>query len=72
MCKVYNFPVKKDIPEEIREILQEAAKDYVATINKSLELLVDEDTTEEEYNELSGMLLEAYLHAIIKAVEEYE
>ena len=72
MCKVYEFPVKKEIPEEVKEVLQESATEYVKTINKIVGMLVDEDTTEEEYFEMSGKVLEAYLEAIIKAVAEYE
>lgn len=72
MCKVYEFPVKKEIPEEVKEVLQESATEYVKTINEVLAMIVDDDTTEEEYFELSGKVLEAYLEAIIKAVVEYE
>ena len=72
MCTVYEFPVKKTIPEEVEKILKEAAKDYVKVINETLELITDNDTTEEEYDELTGLLLESYLKAIIEAVEEFE
>lgn len=72
MCKVYEFPVKKDIPEYVAEILQESAYDYVRTLNKCVEFLVNEGTTSEEYDELTDKLLQTYLEAIIKAVAEYE
>lgn len=72
MCKVYEFPVKKTIPKEVEEIVQDAAKNYVKVINETLEYLVDDDTTEEEYDELTTMLLDIYVKAIIEAVEEYE
>lgn len=72
MCKVYEFPVKTVIPEDVVKTLQESAYDYVRTLNKCVEFLVNEDTTTEEYNELTDMLLQTYLEAIIKAVDEYE
>lgn len=72
MCKVYAFPVKKEIPEDLKETLQKSAKEYVKVIYNSLDCLVTEDTTEEEYIEISGMLLEAYLEAILNAVAEQE
>ena len=72
MCKVYEFPVKKEIPKDISEKLQKFAKEYVAIMNESLGALVTEDTTPKEYEEITGMVLQAYLEAIFNAVEEYE
>ena len=72
MCKVYEFPTKKELPEEVKIKVQGSAKEYVKTINESLEILVTDEITEEEYLELSKMVLEAYLEAIIQAVVEYE
>lgn len=72
MCKVYEFPVKKELPEDVKELIQESANEYVKTINEVLEMLVTEDTTEEEYFELSKIVLETYLESIIKSVAEYE
>lgn len=72
MCKVYEFPVKKVIPEEVVKTLQDSANEYVRTLNECMDSLVTEDTTKEEYDELSGLVLQSYLEAIIKAVEEYE
>lgn len=72
MCKVYEFPVKKELPEDVKEMIQESANEYVKTINEALEMLVTEDTTEEEYLELSKIVLETYLESIIKSVAEYE
>lgn len=72
MCKVYEFPVKKVIPEEVKEELQRSATEYVKTINDVLAKMVTDETTEEEYVEISGMILEAYLEAIVNAVVEYD
>lgn len=70
MCKVYEFPVAKKLPQELEERLEELAKELVELINDSMEYFSDEDTTDEELAEIAGALMEIYSEAIANAVEE--
>lgn len=72
MCKVYEFPVKKEIPEEVLAKINVAAREYVKFINESVEAVTDPDMSFDEFQEMAGLVLEAYIDAILNAVVEYE
>lgn len=70
MCKVYEFPKQLNMPKEMEERLQKMADDYVELITGSLDYFVDEDTTEEEYEKITGMILETIVSCLVNAIEK--
>ena len=70
MCTVYNFPKQFKIPKEMEERLQHAVDEYVGIITESLDYFVDEDTTEEEYEKITGMILETVTSCLVNAIED--
>ena len=70
MCKVYEFPKQLNMPKEMEERLQKIADDYVELITWSLDYFVNEDTTEEEYEKITGMILETIGSCLINAIEK--
>ena len=70
MCEVYEFPIKKVVPEELEESLNELAKEYVLLMKKALEMFEKGDPTDEEVNEFMEEVLYIYSQAIINAVDE--
>lgn len=70
MCEVYEFPVKKQLPEELKEGLQKLAKDYVQLMDESLKTLDVDNPTEEEINDFMEEIILIYTDAIMKAVDE--
>lgn len=72
MCKVYEFPKQFVLPQEVEERLQNTAKGYVKVITESLDCLVDDDTTIEEYEEITGAIHKTIVESIATAIEEIE
>lgn len=70
MCKVYEFPVAKKLPQELEERLEKLAKDLVELIDDSMEYFSDEDTSDEELAEIAEALMGVYSKAIANAIEE--
>lgn len=70
MCQVYEFPVKKQIPEELKEDIQQIAKDYVQLMNKALKMFEEGDPTDKEVEEFIGEVILIYTKAIENAVDE--
>lgn len=70
MCQVYEFPVKKQLPEELKEGLQKLAKDYVHLMDASLKTFEADDPTEEEINSFMEEVILVYTEAITNAVDE--
>lgn len=72
MCKVYEFPVKKEIPKELEDRLNEVTKLYVNVMTEILDTLCDGEPTEEDYNEFMEMMIVAYVKSLEKALDELE
>lgn len=70
MCTVYNFPKQFKMPKEMEEKLQIMADEYVGLLTDSLDYFVDEDTTEEEYEKITEMILVELTSCLVKAVEK--
>lgn len=68
MAKVLAFPVKKELPKEVEERLQEAAKVYIGVLDELLTNLRDEYPDDKEYNEMTELMLNALLEALFGAV----
>ena len=72
MAKVYAFPVKKELPEEMLKRLNEIAKAYVILLNDVYVELVSDVTNGEEVAELTEVMFYAYIDAVEKAIAELE
>ena len=70
MCTVYNFPKQFKMPKEMEERLQSVVDEYVKLLTDSLDYFVDDDTTEEEYEKITGMILETLTGCLVNAIEE--
>lgn len=70
MCEVYEFPVKKQLPEELKEGLQKLAKDYVQLMDETLKTFEADNPTEEELNDFMEEIILIYTDTIMNAVDE--
>lgn len=70
MCKVYEFPMKKEFPKDLEERLNKVMKEFVITMNESLVALYGDDPTEEEYADFMDMMVITYMGLLEKAVDE--
>lgn len=70
MCKVYEFPVKKQLPEEVEKGLQKLAKDYIQLMDKALKMFDEDDLTEEDFNDFMEQVILIYAEATANAIDE--
>ena len=72
MAKVYAFPVKKDLPEHLKERLNEIAKLYVKLMSEVYEEMVDDISDEKEVGEFAELMLYEYISSVEKAIAELD
>ena len=73
MCKVYEFPVKKEIPKKFEERLDKLATEYVNVMVELVnDLYGDNEPTEEDYQEFMELIAFAYAKSLEKAYNELE
>ena len=70
MCRIYEFPTKKELPHELAERLDKLAKNYVQLMNEFMQYFEDNYTTNEEIEELMEMIILSYAESITKAVDD--
>lgn len=70
MCKVYEFPMKKEFPKEMEERLNKAVREFVSIMSESLDTLYGENPTEEEYADFMNLLVMTYMELLEKAVDD--
>lgn len=70
MAKVLAFPVKKELPKEVEERLLEAAKVYIGVLDELLTDLRNKFPDDEDYNEMTELMLGALIEALLGAVAE--
>lgn len=70
MCKVYEFPMKKELPKDLEERLNKAVREFVKIMSESLDTLYGDDPTEEEYADFMDLLVMTYMELLEKAVDE--
>lgn len=70
MAKVLAFPVKKELPKEVEERLLEAAKVYIGVLDELLTDLRNKFPNDEDYNEMTELMLGALIEALLGAVAE--
>ena len=70
MCKVYEFPMKKELSDELKKRMDKITKEYVGLMNETLENLYGENVTEEDYEEFQEVIMVAFLESLEKAIDE--
>lgn len=70
MCKVYEFPMKKELPKETEERLDKVVREFVNIINESLDTLYGDDLTDKEYSEFMEYFNTKYTELLAKAIDE--
>lgn len=70
MCKVYEFPTKKEFPEDLEERLDKVVRELVTIMNEGLDNLYGDDPTEEEYADFMDSMVIAYNELLEKAIRE--
>lgn len=72
MCKIIEFPQKKELPKEIRERVYGAAKDYVDVLYEALEHFVVDEYDYVTLDEVNQLVAMTYAEGIAEAIDEYE
>lgn len=70
MCKVYEFPMKKELPKGMEERLDKVVREFVCIIGENLVALYGDDPTEKEYDEFMEYIMMVYMELLEKAVDE--
>lgn len=70
MCTVYNFPKQFKMPKEMEERLQSMADEYVSVLTDSLYYFVNDDTTDEEYEKITEMILVSLTNSLANAIAD--
>lgn len=72
MAKVFDFPKKKELPEEYEERLYEVAKAYVTVVKEACEYLCEDPWDDEEMFEINELVLNAYVEGLETAIDDLE
>lgn len=72
MCKVYEFPVKKQLTEEQIARLYEVAEDYIVVLNDILGTLSGEELANGDMEEMAELVAYTYAEGMVKAIEKIE
>lgn len=72
MAKVIVFPQKKRLPKGLEERVHEIAKEYIEVLYASLILLVGEEYTTEDLDEVHEMVAMVYAEELRKAIDDLE
>lgn len=70
MAKVLEFPVKKELPKEVRDRLHEIAALYVKLLNDTLHDVCDDIDDEEELNRTTDLMLNALIEGVLEAIRK--
>lgn len=72
MAKVYTFPIKKELPDEMKDTLGMLAKTYVKLLNTAFKELTSEMPSDQELDEIKDMIIIEYACALEKAMNDLE
>ena len=68
MAKVYEFPVKKELPKEVVDRLHDIADMYVTLLDDTLNMVCEDITDPQEYAEMTDLMLGALLEGVVDAI----
>lgn len=72
MCKVYEFPQKKELSDELKEMITELAKRYVDVLYKALDYFETDEFDYAEITKVGEEITVYYVEQLEKIVEEME
>jgi hypothetical protein len=72
MCTVYEFPMKKELPENLEEGLKRFAREYVEMINSFYGEIEDDCSTEEGMNEIMRLISDTLMSEVALAIYELD
>lgn len=72
MCKIVEFPQKKELPKELKEKVYGAAKDYIDVLYEALEHFVVDEYDYQTMDEVNQMVAMVYAEGLEVAIEELE
>lgn len=72
MCTVYEFPMKKELPEGLEEEIRKFARDYVKMIDGYYDEIDDACSTEEGMNEILGLVSDTLMGEVALAIYELD
>lgn len=72
MGVLYEFPMKKELPENLEAELRKYARDYVNMIDRYYDEICDECATEEGMNEILRLVSDTLMEEVALAVYELE
>ena len=70
MCKVYEFPMKKELPNGMKERLDKVVREFVCIIDENIDILYGDNPTEKEYEEFMECIMTVYMELLENAVDE--
>ena len=70
MCTVYEFPKQFKMPKEMEERLQNMADEYVELIQDSFDYFANDDTTDEEYEKITEMIMNTLIVSLANSIEK--
>lgn len=72
MCKVYEFPTKFELPDEIKTKIEHSARLYVKTLTEVLDYVDEMFEYSDNYEHVVNAVMQEYMVMISKASEELD
>ena len=72
MATVYEFPVKAQLPKEVKECLYGIAYDYVDALYSALDYLCEDDMDYDEMEEIGLLISNTFAEGLAVAIDQYE
>ena len=72
MCKIVEFPQKKELPKELKQKVYGTARDYVGVLYEALEHFVVDEYDYQTMEEVNELVAAVYIDGLTNAVDEFE
>lgn len=72
MCKIVEFPQKKELPKELRERVYGAARNYIDVLYDALEHFVVDEYDYQTLDEVNQIVATVYAEGLNIAIDEVE
>ena len=72
MCKIVEFPQKKELPKELKQKVYGTARDYVEVLYEALEHFVVDEYDYQTMEEVNELVAAVYIDGLANAVDEFE